>query len=155
MAEAAVGRRLALSYFAILYVRSPVALLDDSIIIRLGVGRPAGSLYQISRDGRNLMVFGRDLAENRLSVEDLGVNLGQYPKRSGHSFDANASLHRRMTHLARRVSRRLGILQVDRSLAACQVPASIAVILLAGAGNVYGLSLVVLLRHRRMLRDNR
>jgi hypothetical protein len=44
----------------------------------------------------------------------------------------------RMTHHARRVAIRIGILQTDRNSARCEVPASVAMILLAGAGDVYG-----------------
>jgi hypothetical protein len=52
---------------------------------------------------------------------------------------------RRMTHLAGCIPLRLGILQTDRDLARHKVPASVAVILLARAGDVDGLGLWVLL----------
>jgi hypothetical protein len=48
-----------------------VVTIPEGAKIRLGRDWPAMSLCQVSWDGRNLMVFGCDLQENGLSVEDM------------------------------------------------------------------------------------
>ena len=60
-----------------------------------------------------------------------------------------------MTHLAGRESPRLRIFQAERNLARRQIPATVAMIPLAGAGDVDSLGLCVLLRRRPLLRPNR
>jgi hypothetical protein len=64
---------------------------------------------------------------------------------------AHQFLLRRPTHLARRVSVRLGVLQTDRNLARRQIPASVAVIFLARPRDVDGEGFRVLLDLRRGL----
>ena len=83
--------------------------------------------------------------------------------RGGPGFESLRAHHQterifligRMAHFAGSESLRLRILEADRNLARSEIPATVKVILLSVAGDVYGLGLRVLLVRRFLLSTNR
>jgi hypothetical protein len=135
--------------------RNPGTTITDPTVVaeRAATSRKSFGGIPNKSDAESRVVSGARCGSVNTTRPEIGLD--NDPTKVAHPYRSFYPLLRRPTNLARCESLRLGVLQADRNLARREVPASVAMILFAGASDVYGLGLGVLLRLRPSLGSDR